>query len=191
MSPRTAQQNELIRNQKREQIMQAALQVFSEKGFHSTSMSTVAKAAKVSKGLSYSYFESKDSLLKAILLQGFEHLDILEEKFPNGLHTREEMISMLDYYIQAVQNNPTYWKLYFSLLMQVDLHAILGSRMEELMGNVLQQLANYFQKKGEEDPMGLAMLLGATLDGLFMNYCLNPELFDLPQAKQHIIKRFL
>jgi AcrR family transcriptional regulator len=54
---------------RREQILGAAIKVFSEKGFHPAKMQEVANAAGVSNGTVYNYFRSKDEVLLALLAQ--------------------------------------------------------------------------------------------------------------------------
>ncbi len=54
---------------RREQILEAAIKVFSEKGFQVAKMQEVANAAGVSNGTVYNYFRSKDELLLALLAQ--------------------------------------------------------------------------------------------------------------------------
>ena len=48
---------------KRASILSATLKLVSENGFHGTVMSKVAKAAGVSSGIIYHYFDSKDGLI--------------------------------------------------------------------------------------------------------------------------------
>ncbi|PLX21155.1 MAG: hypothetical protein C0599_08290 [Salinivirgaceae bacterium] len=55
---------------KKEKIVDAAITLFGENGFHNTSISQIAKNAGVSKGLMYNYFESKEELLKYIFDMG-------------------------------------------------------------------------------------------------------------------------
>src|SRR5579864_7549000 len=52
---------------KRRQIMDGARQVFLSAGFDGASMNDIARAAGVSKGTLYAYFDSKDELFKAII----------------------------------------------------------------------------------------------------------------------------
>lgn len=52
---------------KREHILEAAVQVFAEKGFHRAKVKDVAKAAGIADGTVYNYFASKDELLLGIL----------------------------------------------------------------------------------------------------------------------------
>ena len=64
MSPRTKQQFEDIREEKRSLIMKVALELFAEEGYHNTSISKIASRAGISKGLLYNYFDSKEDLIK-------------------------------------------------------------------------------------------------------------------------------
>ena len=52
---------------KRRQIMEGARQVFLSSGFDGASMNDVARAAGVSKGTLYAYFNSKEELFEAII----------------------------------------------------------------------------------------------------------------------------
>lgn len=51
---------------KRQTLIDVATRLFAERGFGETSMSQIARAASVSKGTMYHYFESKDDLLYCI-----------------------------------------------------------------------------------------------------------------------------
>lgn len=62
------------KEERRRQILEAALRVFSEKGFHAANVSDVAAEAGVSQGTIYWYFESKDELLTAAIVSVFEEL---------------------------------------------------------------------------------------------------------------------
>jgi AcrR family transcriptional regulator len=72
----TPSKREQQREERRNQILGAALMVFSQKGYHATNVSDVAAQAGVSQGTIYWYFESKDELFHAALLSAF--LDIGE-----------------------------------------------------------------------------------------------------------------
>ena len=63
---------EQVREERRQQILEAALKVFTQKGFHAANVSDVAAQAGVSQGTIYWYFDSKDELFEATLLSVFE-----------------------------------------------------------------------------------------------------------------------
>ncbi len=50
-----------------EEILQAALEVFTDRGFAATKLEDVARRAGVTKGTIYLYYENKDALFKALV----------------------------------------------------------------------------------------------------------------------------
>jgi len=52
-----------------EEILDAALKLFTEKGFSSTRMLDVAKAAGISKGTLYLYFDNKEAIFRDVVQQ--------------------------------------------------------------------------------------------------------------------------
>jgi len=52
--------------EKRRQILDAAVRVFAHKGFHTSRVGDIAEEAGVAHGLLYHYFESKDQLLETV-----------------------------------------------------------------------------------------------------------------------------
>jgi AcrR family transcriptional regulator len=62
---------ELQREERRRQILDAALTVFSCQGYHATNVSDVAAQAGVSQGTIYWYFDSKEELFTAAMLSVF------------------------------------------------------------------------------------------------------------------------
>jgi AcrR family transcriptional regulator len=64
---------EQLREERRQQILEAALTVFGQKGFNAANVSDVAAQAGVSQGTIYWYFESKEELLTQALLFFFEN----------------------------------------------------------------------------------------------------------------------
>lgn len=64
LEPLTAERR---RQQTREYLLQAAAQVFAERGFHAASLDEVAAAAGFTKGAVYSNFKNKEDLFLALL----------------------------------------------------------------------------------------------------------------------------
>ena len=62
MSPRSKEANQEVLDKRRNQILSAALKVFSERGFAATKISNIASEAGLSHGLMYHYFKTKDEI---------------------------------------------------------------------------------------------------------------------------------
>jgi AcrR family transcriptional regulator len=57
----------------KESIKKAAQDLFRKYGYHKTSVNEIARRAKIAKATIYKYFESKELLLQAILMEYIEH----------------------------------------------------------------------------------------------------------------------
>jgi len=64
---RTRAVTDEAKERRREVILAAAKRVFATKGYHVTTMADVAKAARISYGSVYWYFDSKDALFHALM----------------------------------------------------------------------------------------------------------------------------
>lgn len=62
MSPLNKEQLNQIREERKDQILKAALKIFARKGIVGTKLSMIATEASISQGLLYHYFSSKDEL---------------------------------------------------------------------------------------------------------------------------------
>jgi len=62
------------------ELMEAALDLFAEKGYVATRLDDVAQRAGVSKGTLYLYFDSKEDLFKAVVRQGLVPAIVEAEK---------------------------------------------------------------------------------------------------------------
>jgi AcrR family transcriptional regulator len=72
MSPLNKEQLNQIRDERKEQIMRAALKVFAQWGIVGTKISMIAAEAGVSQGLFYHYFKSKDEAFIALVQEAME-----------------------------------------------------------------------------------------------------------------------
>jgi AcrR family transcriptional regulator len=84
--PRRDAVRDLVVRARREQIIEAATRVFAEKGFRRATTREVARAAGVSEGTIYNYFEDKDALLMAIL-DRVNETERRAEDFEEGMAT--------------------------------------------------------------------------------------------------------
>jgi len=61
-----------VSEERKSQILDAAMETFSELGFHKARMSDIAETSGLSKGSLYWYFDSKDSIILNLLEKFFE-----------------------------------------------------------------------------------------------------------------------
>ena len=191
MSPRTPQQLEQIRMERKKAIMDTALEVFAEYGYESASISKIAKKAGVSKGLMYNYFESKEDLLISIMMDGMDEMFQMFDPDKDGILTREEFTYFIEEMFSLMRNKRNFYKLYFALMMQPAVWKLIESKMAEIIEPFMKIMVDYYSKKGVENPMLEAVLIGALLDGIGFNYVFNPDLYPFDALKKLVIERFV
>ena len=186
MSPRTENQFEKIREAKKALIVDSALHLFAEQGFHATSISQIAKNAKISKGLMYNYFEGKDELLKVIIKKGVDELLMFFDRNNDGELTNEELEYWIDETMKIMLQNLQFWKLYFSMVMQPAVMKHVEKDFMKLFEPMMKVLLVFFEKQGYKNPMVEMRLLFAILDGVGMHYIIDTKNFPLNDVLNRI-----
>ncbi len=190
MSPRTEEQFEQIRNTRRFAILEAALSVFADAGYHQASIAQIANKASISKGLIYNYFESKEDLLIAVLIQGVEGLKESFAMMEDELDTPEELKLFIQGSLSIMRRESNYYMLYFKVMMQAEVYSIVMSHYQEILGDLIDGVACYFKAKGDPHPQEKAMILASLLDGVGMHYIMSPERYDLALYEKIIFDLF-
>lgn len=175
--PKSQEQFDDIRKQKKKLIMDTALELFAENGFHATSISHIARKAGISKGLTYYYFESKKEILDEIILQGFDTVYSNFDLNKDRVLTEEEFISFIKKIFQIMRENLRYWKLYYSLMFQPKVAESLQDDYTEKAKPLLEMLSKFIISKGSKDPQGDLMVISALLEGAYLFTVTAPEMF--------------
>jgi AcrR family transcriptional regulator len=82
--PDTKKRRERRGDTRPQEIVAAAFEEFATKGFAATRLEDVASRAKVSKGLPYLYFKTKEALFKAVVKSVITaHFDVIRAKMEN------------------------------------------------------------------------------------------------------------
>jgi TetR/AcrR family transcriptional regulator len=114
----TTQRRAREKEQRRRSILDAARVVFFENGFQLASVDEVAAQAEVSKGTVYLYFESKETILAHLLLEGLDQLvaDLEEAYAPEReIAPGERLRRLAVAYLNFFQTNPHYYRLIMAL----------------------------------------------------------------------------
>ncbi len=188
--PRTKQQFEEIREKKKTLILDTALKLFATEGYHTTSISKIATKAKISKGLLYNYFKSKDDLIIEIVNTGMNKLMQSFDPDHDSKLTDEEFIFFIHENFRILENNLHYWKLYFSIFTQPQVYDLVKDNVNNLINNLMFVLVSYYKRKGAEKPELEALLFGALMDGISLQYVMDPDNFPLDEVKQMIIEKY-
>ncbi|MBO6536559.1 MAG: TetR/AcrR family transcriptional regulator [Balneolaceae bacterium] len=189
MSPRTKAQNKEIREQSRQQIIDAAFELFAETGYQKTSIAAISKKAGISKGLIYHYFESKEDVLIGIFemltAMGDQIIDAGQEKSP-----KEHLKEVITQTFTFIEHQYGLGKLMISLALQPDALEPLKAQIREGNHHQIERFAEIFEELGYQEPTAEAYTLGAMLDGAMLGFITMGNDYPLEQIKQLILKKY-
>ncbi len=180
------------KEQRRQQLAQTAIELFSEHGFENVSIAQIAKAAGVAKGSIYDYFESREELIMAAIMVWMGEVESTAELILADIDDPEEKLrtfvnALIDYFI----NDPRAIKLVISMmhLALVD-DKILERQnlLKEMFLGMRRLVISFIMEgisKGDFDPKmaskaeSLTINLLAFLDGIALHHLMDRNYIDL------------
>jgi AcrR family transcriptional regulator len=172
---------------RREQIIEAALRVFAQKGFVRATNKDIAREAGVTPGLIYHYFESKEALLKTVIeqgspIQGLRSLPADAMSQPIEVFLRlllgqmleiaesEAFLKLLRVFLPELLHNPNFSPLGMATLQEATqfLETYLAHKMAS-------------GELNQADPALMAQLMMGTVSG----FVLRRQVFQDPSALQY------
>ena len=104
----------LPRDQRRAQLLDAANEVFTSKGYHAAAMDDIAEAAGVSKPVLYQHFPSKLDLYLALLDSSCERLvEIVTEALASTDHNADRVVATMGAFYEFVSSSAGEFRFVF------------------------------------------------------------------------------
>ena len=169
--------------EKKKKILNAAIELFIQYGFHATSTSKVAKRAGVSEGLIFRHFESKRGLLQAILEEGNARIRAEIEPIVRETDPREVIRKCIHIPFSFKEENLKFWQL------QTKLRWELGQDAREVTRQAEDALCAAFKKLEYPSPRLETLFLSAFSQGI-IDSVLFHRLGEKEELKQFILKKY-
>jgi AcrR family transcriptional regulator len=167
----TLTRKERERQRRKEEILAAASNLFSAKGFHNVSMQEVAKASEFAVGTLYNFFKSKEVLFDDMARVCAERIiGVLSGIIDGSGSEVERLRAFIRYQPELLEEHADFIKLYVSQLGQRS-HKLSRTRKENSPGNVLDSKVEQVIKAGIDkgmfrpvDPAIAAKAISSTLE---------------------------
>ena len=172
---------------RRYEILMVALDLFIKKGFGGTRIVDIAKAAGMSTGLLFHYYESKEKLYEALVEFGVHGpQSVMQQKDVDPILFFQKAVETIFFYMKE---NPFTAKV-FVLMMQVCNQEPVTERIAELLPTLTNiedsiPIIQKGQKLGEireGDPLALSIAFWGAIQGIAESFAINPE-FPLPDPQ--------
>ena len=184
----------------RQEMLAAALDLFSEKGYHNVSMHQVAERAEFAIGTLYKFFQNKEDLYKALVL---EQCDRFHDAIVRAIEKADDEVEKLRDYVRAkgeiFRSNLPFIRVYLAESRGASFNIKAGLDEEVRRGyyDLLERLASIFESgiKGERfrsiaDPYYLAVALDSAVNAFHLLWLDAPERYPYPEDPDIILNIF-
>lgn len=166
------------KDDRRKQILKAAVKVFAEKGYHGCRISDVAEEAGVAYGLVYHYYGNKDGLLASVFDTNWAFFaKAIDEIAASQQSMREKLTLIVELAFQAFEMAPLVVKV---LVLEFGRNARLGEALENpKVAGVFKSIAQVFEEGRQTgeldegiDPQAMSIIFMGTLETAFVSFVL-------------------
>ncbi|MGC5328243.1 TetR/AcrR family transcriptional regulator [Brevibacillus sp. SYSU BS000544] len=186
--PRTKEQNEHIRQEKRAKILQEATVLFAAHGLSQTTIAMVAKSANISFGSVFTYFPTKEELFQAVVLEPLDELKttLFERTVPADTPLLE-IKKLVKQQVRIFSERKDYLRIVQYVLGQSDRFPDLFVKLDEFLNSIIASLEPLIiagQASDELEPIDpklVALSYFSYLNGirLTINDCPDNTIWDM------------
>ncbi len=180
------------KEEKKAQILEASIKVFSKKGMNDTKISDIAEEASIGKGTIYEYFKSKDEIFTASFYYFMEKLEASISRRLFRIHDPLEKMRayfsawtdmfegdyleyleiVLDFWAEGVRERSDSW--------MIDLNKFY-SENRDMIDNLLSDCVSKGEIKQVDTKLIASIMLG-TLDGILIQWIMDRKAFNMKEA---------
>jgi TetR/AcrR family transcriptional regulator len=163
----------------RQEILEVALKMFSESGFHGVTMQDIARESEFAVGSIYKFFSNKEDLYGALLM---ERLDEIDQTLIAAIESGKDEIDSIRTFVQnlptLVSKNVKFFRIFHAEIHKASFagFAELDKKLKERHQHFLTMLADLFEKGIRRklfksfDPYLLATALDGIIAGFMLQY---------------------
>jgi len=176
----------------REEILESALRLFSDKGFHNVSMQDIANESEFGVGTLYHFFEGKEQLFLELMEAGIKKIgQLLIPILDSNQEEQKKLSEFIRVHVDMIEGNVEFIKLYISqygmstsvnpMLKDISsLKTTVAAKLESLIKAGIQK--QIFRRV---HPEIVALSLRATLEAFDLE---SSEHFDKAKVKDGVSK---
>ena len=185
------------RIRQRTEMLAAALELFSEKGYHNVSMHEIAERAEFAIGTLYRFFKNKEDLYTSLVL---EQANTFHDALTKAIEEPEDEVEKLRNYVrikgEIYRKNAAMIRLYFAETRGASFNILAGldSTIRNRYARFLEAFAAVFEKgmkrkrfKRIADPYHLAVALDNICNAFLFSWLEAPDQHAYPEDPDIIL----
>jgi AcrR family transcriptional regulator len=191
MSPRSKALSQQMKAGSRKAVVSAALELFAKKGFSATTTDAIARKARVSKGLIFTHFPTKQDILLAIIDEEFDRAFVTSKEGVDSRTAKEKFVSLVDSWMDVLKTEPLLVRLTLQLNLDDEYRKLMKRKGKEYIQKYFDKMRGLLAELGSRDPDLDCFLLSMLFDGFTTNYTVAPDLFPIDAVKDRFVEIML
>jgi AcrR family transcriptional regulator len=175
---------------KRELILDIAIDLFTENGFEKTPVSAICARANVSKGLVFHHFKNKDALLKEIFLRTTETIGNIGKPHEAIRDPKKRLVAFIEAIFTSMVEHRKLYQFNLNVMLQPVTREILSDLIDERNSMLFDTTDDIFRIISEECSSVLTHVFVAEINGIALNYLYFYDDFPLDQVKDQLINKY-
>jgi len=179
------------------QIIDAAVEVIAENGYHSSQVSKIAKKAGVADGTIYLYFKNKEDILVSLFQEKMgQFISSIEEEIKTKSNAKQKLLTLIEmHYSQLTKNH------HLAIVTQLELRQS-NKELRLMINDVLKpylELIDQIVQEGMDEKLFdssldlriIRQMIFGTLDETVTNWVMNDQKYDLMKKAKEIHELFI
>lgn len=191
--PRNKEANQKVKDERREQILLAALALFATKGLSATKITDITQKTGMSQGLIYHYYKSKEEIFTWLIgsaMQKMNDAALNLEKLP--VSAKEKIIIAIEGLLKGFEQNADTANYYFLITQTAlsDAYPEVAKEIIRTQNDVKYEVITRILKQGQadgtiknHDAKEMATLFFSSINGLALNKAIYGPRFKMPDSK--------
>lgn len=176
---------------KYQQILEAAVEVIAENGYHASQVSKIAKKANVADGTIYLYFKNKEDILISVFRDKMgQFIDKIVNSISKRRTSSEKLLTLIQMHYMQLSESP-----YLAIVTQLELRQSKPELRAEInkvlkayldvIDSIIEQGINEKEIRNDLDPRLIRQMIFGTIDETVTTWVMKSQRYNLlDQAEQ-------
>jgi TetR/AcrR family transcriptional regulator len=190
---RNAEQNQRMRDERREQILASAARLFATRGLAATRIADIAESVGMSQGLLYHYFDSKEAIYVEIIRRAFDKMNSAARELEAARLSPRQKLELAAAQLLASLDHSDEFAWYSTLISQASVSDAVPDEARQIIArqrnvpyDVVARIMRAGQKDGsvrEHRAEDMALVFWTAIKGLALHRAACGQAFKAPDPR--------
>jgi len=171
-------------------VIQVATTLFAENGFENTSIANICSEAKVSKGLVYHHFKSKEAILIEIFTHVTEQMVKMNIESKSLMKPNIQLQQLIETIFTELKRDKLLFQFNLNIMFQPTTRKILSKQIEKRATILFNSVKRIFDQISLERSTILSYMFIAEIDGIALNYLSVFNDYPLENIKKELLNKY-